>query len=208
MTQSPISTILNFANSIDLSSPTLIPDLRTKIPFFPAENIQSKHRNVFENKGTDLWNLATRLNRNIHDDDKSNDEQTTKIALLRVFAFGMLDSAASSRTKMAKQEQTCVRMVKVAFKCIKACVDAGELDFASKVASRAAGWLSEGEEVLQDHLRKKLGGEYFVWRMALVSPWLNRSYSQQADEEIQGMEPRQARCRRAHVREVPESIKR
>jgi hypothetical protein len=168
MTQTSVSTILKFAEQLDISSPTLIPDLRTKIPFFPRDNIQSKQRTAFETKGTDIWNIATRHSRDLDDGDEHSREEFTKIALLRVYAFGMLESAATSKTKKPKKGETCTRMLKVAFKCIKACVDAQELDFAGKVASRAAEWLDIGEEVLSDEMRKKLGGEYFVWRVALV----------------------------------------
>lgn len=168
MAQTSVSTILKLAEHVDISSPTLIPDLRTRIPFFPIDNIQNKQRTAFETKGTDIWNIATRHSRDIDDGNEHGLEEFTKIALLRVYAFGMLESAAASKTKKTKKAETCTRMLKIAFKCIKACVDAQELDFAGKVASRAAEWLDIGEEVLSEEVRKKLGGEYFVWRVALV----------------------------------------
>jgi hypothetical protein len=168
MPQAPNSTLLDFATNLDVSSPTLIPDLRTKIPSFPADNILSK-RSEFEARGTELWNLATRRNRAVAESEESSGEEKTKVALLRVFAFGMLDSAAKSRNSTTKRAATCVRMLKVAFKSMKACIEVGELEFAGKVAQRAAWWLDEGEAVLPEDLRMKLGGEYYVWRMALVS---------------------------------------
>jgi hypothetical protein len=168
MPQAPIPAILKFVNNIDLSSPSLIPDLRTKIPSFPAENISPNQHSTFETTVTKLWNLATRQSRAVREGDISDDEKT-KLALLRAFAFGMLDSVGHSRNNKMKKGETCVRMLKVAFKCMKSCIDAGELDFASKVAQRAVWWIDQGEEVMPEDLKTKLNGEYFLWRMTLVS---------------------------------------
>ena len=168
MAQTSASTILKFAEGIAVSSPTLVPDLRTRIAFFPIDNIQSKQRAAFETKGTELWNLATRHSRDIEDSEQQDLAEVTKNALLRVFAFGMLESVASIRTKKSQREETCMRILKIANRCMKACIEALELDFASKVASRAAEWLEMGKEVFAEDVRGKLEGDYLVWRMTLV----------------------------------------
>jgi hypothetical protein len=172
MPQAPIQAVLKIAGNLDISSPSLISDLRSKISCFPADNLQSKqHRTAFETKGTELWNHATRHHRtSAAAGESSNDgDGKTKIALLRVFAFGMLDSAAQSRNGGMKRAETCVRMLKVAFKCIKACLEAGELEFAAKVAQRAAWWIDEGVGVVDEEVGMRLGGQYLLWRLALVS---------------------------------------
>ena len=208
MAQSPISSITKLANNIDLSSDTLVQDLRARIPFFPIENLPSKHRAGFETKGTELWNLATRFHRDNDAQDKGNADRSAKVALLRVFAFSMLNDAATSRMRKVKQEATCSRILKVAFKTIKACVDADELEFAGKVASRVAGWLDKGQDIIPEDEQKKLWGEYFVWRMALVCSLDAMVRFEGTDMPYQGMEAGQARCCRAYVGEVPINVQR
>jgi hypothetical protein len=166
MAQPSLSKILKFADKLDISSSTLIPDLRTRIPIFPVNDLAAKYRESFETKGTDLWNIATRHSRRVEDEDASESAEITKIALLRVFAFGLLDSVALTKSRKKNREESFVRILKVALKCVKACVQADELDFAGKVAARAAEWL---DEVRGLDLKKKLSAEYYVWRMALVS---------------------------------------
>ena len=169
MAQSPISLIIDFAGQVELSSPKLVSDLRTKISFFPVESLPIEHRSTFEKKGIDLWNRATRHSRGLDEKTASLHDEVTKVALLHVFAFGMLDSVALSSIRKKKREETCVRILNVAFKCIKDCIEAEELGFASKVASRAADWLDNGESVLNAELGRQFSGEYFVCRVALVS---------------------------------------
>lgn len=158
---SPSQSVHKFASTLDLASPTLVPDLRAKIPLFPL-NITPAQRQAFETKGTDFWNASTRLSRK---DDVSETDKS-KICLLRVFAFHLLDSAAQSRIKKNKNCDTPVRMLKAAFKSLKACIESGELEFAGKIAQRATAWLDE--EGIPEDTKSRLGGEYFVWRMALV----------------------------------------
>lgn len=158
---SPSQSIHKFASTLDPASLTLIPDLRAKIPLFPL-NITPAQRQAFEAKGTDFWNASTRLSR---EDDVSEIDKS-RICLLRVFAFHLLDSAAQNRIKKNKSCETPVRMLKAAFKSLKACIESGELEFAGKIAQRAAAWLDE--DGMPEDTKSRLGGEYFVWRMALV----------------------------------------
>ncbi|KIW01266.1 uncharacterized protein PV09_07305 [Verruconis gallopava] len=168
MPHAPIQSVLNFANEIEIGSPSLTPDLRTRISCLPAENIQPKQRAAFETRGTELWNIATRHSRELGVRNDASDQEGTKNTLLRVFAFGMLDTAARSRNNQSKRLESCTRILKVAFKTMKACLRSGELDLASKVAQSAAFWVSESEGLMPEDLKLKMEAEYYIWRVALV----------------------------------------
>ena len=174
MAQTPVPTILKFAESVRLTSPTLVADLRVRMSNFPVANVPAKHRAAFETKGIELWNLATRHRRGLSTEGHSDANELSKVALLRVYAFGMLESIAITRTKKNKREETCERTLKLAFKCIEACIEAKELEYAVRIGQSAADWLDEGADVLSHDAKRQLDGEYLVWRIALVSFISNR----------------------------------
>jgi hypothetical protein len=119
----------------------------------------------FDAKGTELWNLSTRLNRSSETHDKRH------LCLLRVFAFNLLDSA---HRKQRKTKVNCVRLLKVAFKAAKFCLDGDEVELGVKILERAAAYVvelnsEESQFTPEDEpVRGRLEAEYYVLRTTLV----------------------------------------
>jgi hypothetical protein len=119
----------------------------------------------FDAKGTELWNLSTRLNRS----NEAYDKKT--LCLLRVFSFNLLVSA---HRKQSKTSTNCVRLLKVAFKAAKFCLNAIEIERGVKVLERAATLVEElngefSELAREDEpVRERLVAEYYVLRTTLV----------------------------------------
>lgn len=118
-------------------------------------------------KGTELWNLATRLNR-----EPNADVYKRTLCILRVFAFFLLDSGRSDRVGSLNN---FVRLLKVAFKSAKICLAQQELEFGVKVLERAAHYVDvigeqdksgDSEDAL---MCERLTAEYFILRTTLVS---------------------------------------
>jgi hypothetical protein len=117
-------------------------------------------------KGTELWNLSTRLSRSSEALDKR------VLYLLRVFSFGLLDSAHLGRSISGAN---CVRLLKVAIKAAKLCLTGDALEHGVKVLERVASYLEElekgGDKLSTEDgaTREMLKAEYFVLRTTLVS---------------------------------------
>lgn len=160
-----------FANSIPdrISGPTtdrsLVADLQEHVQTLPMQ-APSARVAEFNTKGTELWNLSTRLSRS---DDAP---QQRLLYLLRAFAFGLLDCAQLRRSISSAN---CVRLLKVAFKAAKFCINSDALEHALKVLERVASYLEEFDKIDEElspediALRAKLKSEYHILRTTLVS---------------------------------------
>jgi len=157
---------------------SLITDLGAEIRGLPlpASCITGPRQGELDKLGTNLWNLSTRLRR---DESSFNSKQNETIArksralcLLRAFAFLLLASASQPATH-DRQRKSCVRLMKIALKAAKVCIEGSELSAATKVMERAADYqeaLGQGESMAEEEttLVTGLRIEYFVVRMALV----------------------------------------
>lgn len=130
-----------------------------------------------EKLGTELWNASTRLRRGLSQmSDRSADEVSRKshtLGLLRVFSFLLLDAAGSQSVK-GREGKNCFRLMKIAHKAAKWCIQAKEVGNATKVLERAAEYQEisgqEDEvELTEFGLGERLQVEYFALRTALVS---------------------------------------
>lgn len=92
---------------------------------------------------------------------------------MRVFSFLLLDSAGSQAVK-GRERKNCIRLMRVALKAAKWCVENQDVDNATKVLERAAeyqdilsqqGDSERGEAELGERLRV----EYYALRTVLVS---------------------------------------
>jgi hypothetical protein len=135
-------------------------------------------REELDRLGTELWNLSTRLRR---DDPQLNgksredvEHRNRALVLLRVFAFLLLDSAGGQGSR-SRERKTCIRLMKVALKAAKVCIERDELESAVKVLERAADYQEalsrdvEADEAKEAELGGRLRGEYFAVRTTLVS---------------------------------------
>lgn len=134
------------------------------LPLAPS-TVNADRQEELDGLGTELWNISTRLRR----DDTNYDKKL--LCLLRVFAFLLLDSGQQSSRS---NTQNCVRLLKVALKAARFCLDQKQTELCLKVLERAAHFeddLAKLENQISPedgrvHLRLK--AEYFILRTALA----------------------------------------
>lgn len=96
------------------------------------------------------------------------------MGLLRVFSFLLLDSAGGQSVK-SKERKNCIRLMKLALKAGRWCIENKAVDNATKVLVRAAdyqevlGLEGEANEGAEYELGERLCVEYYALRTALVS---------------------------------------
>lgn len=163
-------------NSDDLT----LNELETQIRGLPLQPspIVTARQDELDEVGTELWNLSTRLRRDvaaIGTDGKEKEEiacRKRSLCLLRAFSFLILDSAGG-QTKKRHQRKSCIRLMKIALKAAKVCIDSKEFSSATKVLERAAEYQDvlseEGESGEAMELANHLRVEYFAVRTTLVS---------------------------------------
>jgi hypothetical protein len=159
---------------------TLVDDLQAQIrglPLHPSSAVTAK-QDELDKLGTELWNLSTRLRRDESDPDGKSKEKTARknraLPLLRAYSFLLLDTAGGQGTR-GRQRKSCIRLMKVALKAAKVCIEGKELNTATKVLERAAeyqeilGKESEDTRTEDTSLADGLLVEYFAVRTTLVS---------------------------------------
>jgi hypothetical protein len=157
---------------------SLVNDLQSQIrglPLLPSPTLTAR-QDELDRLGTELWNISTRLRR----DDPASDGKTKADAprkvlvacLLRVFAFFLLDSAAVQARNHPRK--SCIRLMKVALKAARVCIERNEPNHATKILERAAeyqdvlGKDSDGTNDQEKELANRLRVEYFAVRTTLV----------------------------------------
>lgn len=142
-----------------------------------ASSTVAAKQDELDRLGTELWNLSTRLRRTeVQPNGKTKEEvsgQNRSLCLLRVFSFLLLDSASGQASK-GRERKNSIRLLKVALKAAKVCIDNSELSGATKTLERAADYQealskeSDEESVEEYELGDSLRLEYFAVRTALV----------------------------------------
>ncbi|RMZ74395.1 transcription factor [Pyrenophora seminiperda CCB06] len=178
-----LKSVLTFASSLTKRiesgrDPALLDDLRTHICRLPlqASSAVNVKQDELDRLGTELWNQATRLH---HNQPCTDDEpraamsfESHCISLLRAFSFFLLDTAGGQGTK-GRQRKSCVRLIKVALKTARNCIEGNELQISTKVLERAAEYQdvlskgNEGELKEESELVEGLRARYFTMRMTL-----------------------------------------
>lgn len=165
----------------------LHPDLEKQILALPlpSSTAVTARQDELDRVGTELWNLSTNLRRDAalypNTTPAKKDEARYKartVCLLRVFAFLLLDTAAGHAMKVKEgKRKHCIRLLRVALKTARMCVEYSDLGSASKVLETAAGYQAalsedyEGEEENEDEKEAAtvLRAEYYMLRTTLVS---------------------------------------
>ncbi|OCK77725.1 SPO22-domain-containing protein [Lepidopterella palustris CBS 459.81] len=153
--------------------PALSTELQAHIHTLPLSHsaTATAKQEELDRAGTELWNLSTRLRR----DESHNDKKL--LCLLRVFAFLLLDSGhgqSGSLSTVKGMKQGCVRLLRVALKAAKFCLDQKQIELCLKVLERAAVFEDQLGKVgvpgsgVDGELRARLKAEYFVLRTALA----------------------------------------
>jgi tetratricopeptide (TPR) repeat protein len=151
-------------------SPALVDELdsRTKA-FTKTLGVAAASRGGdLDGKGTALWNLSTRLKRSQHQDGHPT---PVIVGMVRMFALQMLFTAEVSGTSST---DNTIRVLRVALKTTKSCLELDDYAMAAKALERAA----ELEDKLQTQLPRltpedtdahmKLSTEYLLLRSALA----------------------------------------
>lgn len=105
---------------------------------FPLHNspLLADKAATFDSLGTDLWNYSAQL---VHDDDFPYDQRAktagrTHIGVLvRVFALFLLDTAHRSSARRSKDPDQKVRLLKVALRTSRLCLEKNALEHSIKV---------------------------------------------------------------------------
>lgn len=157
---------------------TLQDELQAEIrllPLPPSSTVAARQIEL-DKLGTELWNLSTVLRREQQPNGMTKDEtlqRSRALCLLRVFAFLLLDTACGQATK-ARERKHCIRLIKVALKAARVCIEHNELGAATKVLERAADYQDELSKESDSTTDEKtnvtdcLRIEYFAVRTTLV----------------------------------------
>jgi hypothetical protein len=162
---------------------SLVSDLQTQIrglPLLPSSTLTAR-QDELDTLGTELWNLSTRLRRNEPLLDSTSKEDATHmnraVCLLRTFSFLLLDSSVVQAK--GRPWKSCIRLMRVALKAARVCIDNNELNNATKILERAAEYQdvlsmdtnSSGHD--ENKAAHRLRIEYFAVRTTLVRELLS-----------------------------------
>ncbi|KAL5459232.1 hypothetical protein PMIN06_002899 [Paraphaeosphaeria minitans] len=152
----------------------LAEDLQAQIRSLPlpATSALIAKQDELENFGTELWNISTRLRRDLsHKMTGESSRKNHEAGLLRVFSFLLLDSAGSQAVK-GRERRNCIRLMKVALKAARWCIENKGVDNATKVLERAAEYQEilgeDGDGKDEAESGERLRIEYYALRTALA----------------------------------------
>ncbi|KAI5375420.1 hypothetical protein J4E82_005842 [Alternaria postmessia] len=181
-----LKAVLTFASTLSErietgnNDATLISELQTQMRGLPlqASSTLTAKQDELDKLGTELWNQATRLRRKDESDIDAKSEDATAhkfhiLPFLRAYAFMLLDSAGGRGPK-GRQRKNCIRLIKVALKTARVCIEGNELGIATKVLERAAdyedvlGKRDEGGDERDGELADGFRAQYFAVRTTLA----------------------------------------
>ncbi|ORY11635.1 meiosis protein SPO22/ZIP4 like-domain-containing protein [Clohesyomyces aquaticus] len=180
-----LKVLLSFASGLanrvlpSSHDPTLSDDLLLHIRSLPlpASSTIAAKQDELDRLGTELWNLATRLLRDGPPPDGKSEERVAQrkknVRLLRVFAFLLLDTAGG-QGKKGRERKNCIRLIKVALKAARVCLEDVDLHSATKLLERAADYNDvlnkdrSHEDGSDENLAARLRLDYLSIRTALA----------------------------------------
>ncbi|CAN9168411.1 unnamed protein product [Alternaria alternata] len=181
-----LKAVLTFASTLSErietgnNDATLISELQTQMRGLPlqASSTLTAKQDELDKLGTELWNQATRLRRKDESNIDAQSEDVTAhkfhiLPFLRAYAFMLLDSAGGRGPK-GQQRKNCIRLIKVALKTARVCIEGNELGVATKVLERAAdyedvlGKRDEGGDERDGELADGFRAQYFAVRTTLA----------------------------------------
>jgi hypothetical protein len=176
----------------------LIPEIQVQIRGLPLKTSSAviAKQDELDKLGTELWNQATRLRSDKHDirgvPNDSTADKANVVPFLRAYAFLLLDSAGA-RGKDGRKRKSCIRLMKVALKAARVCIEGSELEVATKVLELAAEYeevLSKRAESERDadvELADGLRVQYFAVRMMLAWRQDHMSMAEHMFKKCQGV---------------------
>ncbi|KAF2154269.1 hypothetical protein K461DRAFT_320422 [Myriangium duriaei CBS 260.36] len=125
---------------------------------------------AFDQRGTEIWNLATRLGHG----DTGN--VTIVLPLIRAFALSLLKvSFRSTGSKGMKQDQAAVRILRTSLKSAKTCINSGELDLATDLLQDSADLAAPFSDGIRPHTHPHEDPVGNTARDLVVEYWLLRA---------------------------------
>lgn len=120
--------------------------------------------------GTELWNLCTRLRRELGGSVDGSRHREKILARCRYFAFLLIDIARRAAGEICGRD--VVHLVRLALKAGRSCVESGELGFSLGALQKAADYIEgikgKGGDGDVDGEVMKLEVEYFILRTVQV----------------------------------------
>lgn len=116
---------------------------------FPAATTLAGKVYAFDTLGCEIWNAATSIIRTAENETDATLKRNVNsrfAALLRVFAFLLIDTAYHGSSKTTKTLDQRVRTFKLALKACRFCLDRGDLDLAIKVLESCSDHVSAAAE--------------------------------------------------------------
>ncbi|KAI4712219.1 hypothetical protein J4E89_002485 [Alternaria sp. Ai002NY15] len=179
-----LKAVLTFASTLSKrieagNHATIVGELQAQILGLPLKTSTAvtARQEELDRLGTELWNQATRLRRDISVvNNQPKDSATDKnnvVPFLRAYAFLLLDSAGGRGPNNVRQRKSCIRLMKVALKAARVCIEANELIIATDLLKLAAEYedvLSKGTDDKPEkdtELADGLRAQYFAVRMTL-----------------------------------------
>ncbi|RKF74152.1 Sporulation-specific protein 22 [Golovinomyces cichoracearum] len=144
-------------------------EIRDFLFSFPNNFPPSSHVQEIESYGTKIWNLCTRLRRDIESD--SSDEIHEILLLTRILAFLMLDCAHQCGKATS---ENLPRLMRTGVKSCKSCIEYKNSELALKVLGKVSSYqvlLKNFEtDITKDDrdICEKLLAEYYVLRTAVA----------------------------------------
>ncbi|WQF82317.1 Putative meiosis specific protein Spo22/ZIP4/TEX11 [Colletotrichum destructivum] len=165
--------------AIDSLLAELKPQLEAIANFHTISRAKS-HRAGLDRKGTELWNLCTRLRR--EDVDGVPPARRKLLLQSRIFAFFMIAIARHGSTGAALQVADVVHLTRLMLKAGKMCLDdesirtsTNTMKLANAIFSKGAGYVADLGELQNTMLGpddliecKRLESEYYILRTALA----------------------------------------
>ncbi|CCF34294.1 hypothetical protein CH063_06320, partial [Colletotrichum higginsianum] len=165
--------------AIDSLLAELKPQLQAIANFTTISRAKS-HRAGLDRKGTELWNLCTRLRR--EDVDGVPPARRKLLLQSRVFSFFMIAVARNSSPGAKPQIADVVHLTRLMLKAGKMCIDdesirtsTNTLKLANAIFSKGAGYVADLGELQKTMLGpddliecKRLDSEYYILRTALA----------------------------------------
>ncbi|PMD45090.1 SPO22-domain-containing protein [Hyaloscypha variabilis F] len=155
------------AATIARTPETLLTEIENQISNFPNKfgAIAASKSEEVDQVGTTIWNLCTRLRRDVESDNPK--DVPIILLLVRVFSFLLLDGAYECGKN---PPGNLARLIKIGIKAGKSCIERKEGDLALKVLEKVGGYIKPDPGVTPGDKEacERLTPEYYVLRTALA----------------------------------------
>ncbi|KAL2219458.1 meiosis protein SPO22/ZIP4 like-domain-containing protein [Thermoascus aurantiacus ATCC 26904] len=137
-----------------------------RLPLPSSSSLTVSSRLQLDSTGTALWNACSRLT-GLADGKEMEEDKLSLLCRVMTFAFLLLESSASSDGNGGSEN---IRVLKVALRAARFCLETTQLSLSLKVLEIAAmrvGFLEKACHSIQEDLTQALSAEYYMLRIIL-----------------------------------------